>query len=132
MCLQFEDICLSCSETHCEGILSPSKTRSEAGSSVRETWGADLAAFIKRFRLLSKDELELALNTTSRDLLSQLSGRVSCVGCRRSVEELLLQLADSRHPTMDPLLVDAKASISINAEHLLAPEAVFALFYKYG
>ncbi|XP_025093068.1 gametogenetin-binding protein 2-like [Pomacea canaliculata] len=92
----------------------------------------EMECFRTKCQLLTKDELAVALLVTRKDLLSQLSQMVTCVGCRHSVERLFLQLVKSGHPAVDPLVITQHSELSIKHELLFDPRALFCLFYIHG
>ncbi|XP_063221976.1 gametogenetin-binding protein 2 isoform X2 [Bacillus rossius redtenbacheri] len=94
--------------------------------------GKELENFQCKFTVLSPEELESAFMVTFPDLMHVLSQTVPCVGCRRSVERLLEQLAKSGHPTLDPLVVSCDGVVSINAEHLRNPQLMCTLLHNHS
>lgn len=92
----------------------------------------ELDRFMSKCEVLSKDELAVALLVTSKDIFSQLSQTVTCVGCRRSVERLFHELAKSGHPAVEPLVITSHSELSINREQLFEPRALYCLFYIHG
>lgn len=111
MVLQFEDKCQDC-----EGHIKQK----------------ELERFISKAEVLTKDELAVALLVPSKDIFSQLSQTVTCVGCRRSVERLFSELAKSGHPAVEPLVITKHSELSIKREQLFDPRALYCLFYIHG
>lgn len=108
MIMALDDACLACSG----GIDSR----------------ADKSGFLKRYESLTKDELSVALMVNFDDLMGTLSGEVSCVGCRRSVEALLNKLYSSGDSALEPLVITDEGILSVGRDHLFSPQAVSNLF----
>lgn len=51
---------------------------------------------------------------TTGEVVSTLSGLVTCVGCRRSVETLYQTLAQSGDTALEPLTVSTDGVVSVN------------------
>lgn len=64
MVVQFEEKCVDCDNVY--GIKHK-----------------DLERFVKKFSILSNDELAVAMMVTTKDIMSLLAHTVPCVGCRR-------------------------------------------------
>jgi len=88
--------------------------------------------FLKKFQLLNEREVTEALTVESQEVLDALSQLVPCVGCRKSVERLYLQLADSGHLAVDPVLVTSESLLTLSTELLRQPKALSALFLLHG
>jgi hypothetical protein len=89
--------------------------------------GRELDVFSEKYKLLSKEELKHSLEVSTNEFNSVLSQTVDCVGCRRSVERLYLQLKISGHPTLDPIVINKQGVLSISNEKLKAPKDVCTL-----
>ena len=63
---------------------------------------------------LSKDEVVACLMVTTGEVVSTLSGLVSCVGCRRSVETLYQTLSHSCDTALEPLMVSPDGVVSLD------------------
>ena len=63
---------------------------------------------------LSKDEIVACLMVTTGEVVSTLSGLVTCVGCRRSVETLYQTLSQSGDTALEPLTVSTDGVVSVN------------------
>jgi len=111
MVMALDDFCMACGPT---GKKNPA---------------ADVEAFLRNYNCLDKDELAAALMVTLEDTLDVLSQNVNCVGCRRSVENLYHSLRDCDDDSaLDPLIVTKEGFMSINREHVDAPESLANLF----
>ena len=77
---------------------------------------------------LSKDEVCGSLMVTSCAILSTLSGLVTCVGCRRSVESLHQTLAHTGDTALEPLTIDTDGVVSVNREHIEVETSLANLF----
>ena len=65
---------------------------------------------------------------TSAEVTATLSGLVTCVGCRRSVETLYQTLSHSCDTALEPLIVSSDAVVSVNREHIGAETSLANLF----
>ncbi|XP_005102714.1 gametogenetin-binding protein 2 [Aplysia californica] len=92
----------------------------------------DLEIFINKFNSLSKDEVAIALLVSGKDIMSLLSHMVPCVGCRKSVERLFVQLQKSQHPALEPLVITPRGEMSVRHEYLFDPRSLFSLFHVHG
>ncbi|XP_050310131.1 gametogenetin-binding protein 2-like isoform X2 [Anthonomus grandis grandis] len=72
--------------------------------------------FSAKMGLLSQEEIEDSLVITRNELMEVLNQSVPCVGCRRSVERLYLQLLRLNHPTLDPIVVRTDGTITLRKE----------------
>lgn len=113
MVVQFSDKCVDC-----EKLLG-----------VKQK---DLEMFYNKFNSLSKDEIAVALLVPGRDILSLLSHMVPCVGCRKSVERLFVQLQKSQHPALEPLVITPRGELSVRHEYLFDSRSLFSLFHVHG
>jgi hypothetical protein len=64
MVVQFSDNCVDC-------------------ENVRGIKRKELEHFVKRFSMLTKDEIAVEMMVTSPDIMNMLAHIVPCVGCRR-------------------------------------------------
>lgn len=94
--------------------------------------GKALEEFIKKYNILSHDELKQSLAVTSVEFTAVLSQSVPCVGCRRSVERLFYQLMLSGYPTLDPVVITDKGVLTVADEKLVSPQAVCTLLHKHN
>ncbi|CAG7822902.1 unnamed protein product [Allacma fusca] len=88
----------------CDDSFLPSKT--------------ELEAFMKKYRLLSKEEVEDALQVVSSEFVAILNQMVPCVGCRRSAETLYQQVTDYGYSAFHPLVVDANGTLTLPKDKL--------------
>jgi len=114
MVMALDDFCMAC------GTVRPIGKKNSNG---------DVDVFLRNYNCLDKDELAAAFMVTLDDTLDVLSQNVNCVGCRRSVENLYHSLKDCDDDSaLDPLIVTKEGFISINREHVNAPESLANLF----
>lgn len=92
----------------------------------------DLELFTNKFNSLSKDEIAVALLVSAKDIMNLLSHQVPCVGCRKSVERLFVQLQKSQHPALEPLLITPRGEMSVRREYLFDSRSLFSLFHIHG
>lgn len=52
--------------------------------------------------------------------------------CSCSVEKLFIQLVETGHPALEPLVVTPSGILSIKHDYLFDPKAIYALFYVHG
>ncbi|CAH0554591.1 unnamed protein product [Brassicogethes aeneus] len=78
--------------------------------------GKELEEFACKWFILSKQELQNSLQINKNELMDVLNQNVPCVGCRRSVERLYIELLKYGHPTLDPLLVKSDGTITIKED----------------
>ncbi|EDV93236.1 gametogenetin-binding protein 2-like [Drosophila grimshawi] len=98
--------------------------------------GRELEEFSRKFNLLTEMERQQSLEIDSGGFISVLNQCVQCVGCRRRVERLFYQLAESGHRTLDPLELryDEKKKdcmLGITEEKLKTPQALGTLLYRH-
>jgi len=109
--MALEEFCLACGTDR----LGQSKSKQPE----------DVQALIKNYNSLDKDELSAALMVTWADMVSSVSQTISCVGCRRSVENLFHTLKESSDDcSIDPLLITKDGVMSINSQHMTDPTAL--------
>lgn len=113
MVVQFSDKCVDC----------------ERMCGIRQR---DLEQFTHKFNTLTKDEVAVALLVPGKDIINLLSHMVPCVGCRKSVERLFVQLQKSQHPALEPLVITPRGEMSIQHEYLFDPRSLFSLFHVHG
>ncbi|XP_049823669.1 gametogenetin-binding protein 2-like isoform X2 [Aethina tumida] len=83
--------------------------------------GRELEEFERKWRVLSMTELDNALHINKDELMHVLNQNVPCVGCRRSVERLYIELQKYGHPTLDPLIVTGDGIITIKKDKQDSP-----------
>jgi len=109
--MALEEFCLACGTDR----LGQSKSKQPE----------DVQALIRNYNSLDKDELSAALMVTWADMVSSVSQTISCVGCRRSVENLFHTLKESSDDcSIDPLLITKDGVMSINRQHMTDPTAL--------
>ncbi|EDW59293.1 gametogenetin-binding protein 2-like [Drosophila virilis] len=93
--------------------------------------GRELEEFSRKFNLLTETERNQSLVIDSSGFISVLNQCVQCVGCRRRVERLFYQLAESGHRTVDPLELRDNCTLGITEEKLKTPQALGTLLYRH-
>ncbi|EDW14371.1 gametogenetin-binding protein 2-like [Drosophila mojavensis] len=93
--------------------------------------GRELEEFSRKFNLLTETERKQSLVIDSTGFISVLNQCVQCVGCRRRVERLFYQLAESGHKTVDPLELRNNCTLGITEEKLKTPQALGTLLYRH-
>ncbi|XP_033108996.1 gametogenetin-binding protein 2-like isoform X2 [Anneissia japonica] len=90
--------------------------------------------FAKKMALLSRDELAAALLIPSKELLgSMVMENITCVGCRRSIEQMFKRLTDqSLVNALEPLVITARSELSLKPEFLYSPWNMHTLFNVQG
>jgi len=104
MIMAVDDYCMACEVDPC-------------GRGNRHLHNHDWCNFLRNYRSLNKDEVLASLKVTPEEVLTILTQQVTCVGCRRSVEELFLALTLSGDSALEPLIIDGDGVVSINKEH---------------
>jgi len=110
--IQFPDISLSCNTIH-----------------VKQK---EQEKFNKKLAVLSETELSAALVVHSQDLFSGVAQMVPCVGCRKSVERMFNQIAESDLESLDPLQITADHQLTVSEELLSKPKTLCGLFLRHG
>lgn len=94
--------------------------------------GKQLEEFMKKYNMLTKEEIKASFEVTCKDLLAILVQAEPCVGCRRSVERLFYDLMKSGHPALDPLLITADGLLSIKKEVLESPQQLCTILQGHS
>uniref|UniRef100_A0AAQ4RT01 Gametogenetin-binding protein 2 n=1 Tax=Gasterosteus aculeatus aculeatus TaxID=481459 RepID=A0AAQ4RT01_GASAC len=81
---------------------------------------------------LKRQDLNIAMMVTSREVYGALSQLVPCVGCRRSVERLFSHLVESGNPALEPLTVKPTGMLSVTKDCLADVKKLYTLFYVHG
>ncbi|CAG9585202.1 unnamed protein product [Danaus chrysippus] len=89
--------------------------------------GREYEEFMRKYRILTTDELKAALRVDASDIFNVLNQSIPCVGCRRSVERLFYQLCKSGHPTLDPLIITPDEIMSIKEDKITHPQSLATL-----
>ncbi|RVE48602.1 hypothetical protein evm_006791 [Chilo suppressalis] len=89
--------------------------------------GREYEEFMRKYRVLSTDELKAALRVDASDIFNVLNQSIPCVGCRRSVERLFYQLCKSGHPTLDPLILTSDEIMTIREDKIVHPQSLATL-----
>ncbi|XP_071946625.1 gametogenetin-binding protein 2-like [Antedon mediterranea] len=90
--------------------------------------------FAKKMDLLSRDELAATLLIPSKEVFSSmLVENITCVGCRRSIEQMFKQLKDQGLVSaLDPLVITTRSELSLNPSFLYSPWNMHSLFNVQG
>ncbi|KAL4714553.1 hypothetical protein ACJJTC_006599 [Scirpophaga incertulas] len=89
--------------------------------------GRDFEEFMRKYKVLSTEELKMALRVDASDIFNVLNQNIPCVGCRRSVERLFYQLCKSGHPTLDPLVLTPDEVMTIREDKIVHPQSLATL-----
>ncbi|KAL6099099.1 ggnbp2 [Pungitius sinensis] len=81
---------------------------------------------------LKRQDLNIAMMVTCREVYGALSQLVPCVGCRRSVERLFSHLVESGNPALEPLTVKPTGMLSVTRDCLADVKKLYTLFYVHG
>ncbi|XP_055381138.1 gametogenetin-binding protein 2-like [Condylostylus longicornis] len=92
--------------------------------------GKELDEFMRKYNILSYPELKNSLQVREKDILFVLRQNVQCVGCRRSVENLFLQLSESKYPTLDPLVI-SDGVLTLIEDKTKTPQLLGTVLYKH-
>lgn len=94
--------------------------------------GKELDEFIRKFNMLTKEEIKASFEVTCKDMLAILGQAVPCVGCRRSVERLFYALMKSGHPALDPLVITPEGLLSIKDDVLESPQLLCTMLQGHS
>ncbi|CAI6368629.1 unnamed protein product [Macrosiphum euphorbiae] len=86
-----------------------------------------LDSFVKKYRMLSKRELQDVLKVSIKEILDIMSESIDCVGCRRSAEKLFGEMAKLGQNALFPLVVVNNNFISIRYEFYDEERCMFNL-----
>ncbi|CAK1545204.1 unnamed protein product [Leptosia nina] len=89
--------------------------------------GREYEEFMRKYRILTTDELKSALRVDATDIFNVLNQSIPCVGCRRSVERLFYQLCKSGHPTLDPIILTPDEIMTIKEDKITHPQSLATL-----
>ncbi|XP_039746883.1 gametogenetin-binding protein 2-like [Pararge aegeria] len=89
--------------------------------------GREYEEFMRKYRILTTDELKSALRVDATDIFNVLNQSIPCVGCRRSVERLFYQLCKSGHPTLDPLIMNTDEIMTIREDKIIHSQSLATL-----
>ncbi|KPI91656.1 Gametogenetin-binding protein 2-like [Papilio xuthus] len=89
--------------------------------------GREYEEFMRKYRILSTEELKAALRVDASDIFNVLNQSIPCVGCRRSVERLFYQLCKSEHPTLDPLILTPDGTMTIREDKITHSQSLATL-----
>ncbi|XP_063531554.1 gametogenetin-binding protein 2-like [Cydia strobilella] len=89
--------------------------------------GREYEEFVRKYKVLTTEELKVALRVDASDIFNVLNQSIPCVGCRRSVERLFYQLSKSGHPTLDPLILGSDEIMTIREDKIIHPQSLATL-----
>jgi len=109
--MALDEFCLACGSDR-----MPHKTKQQP---------EDVQALLRDYDSLNKNEVSAGLKIRWEDMQSSVSQTISCVGCRRSVENHFQTLKDSSEDcSIDPLLISKDGIVSIKEDHITDPTAL--------
>ena len=117
-CFACGESCLAC-EDCCEA--------SEA-SNKDDRMCPDSSTFLRNLESLRKEERHACLRVTGSEIMTSLAQIVSCVGCRRSVENLHQNLQQSGGAALQPLAISQDGEVFVPKDHMATPDALARLF----
>uniref|UniRef100_A0A6B2EQ09 Gametogenetin-binding protein 2-like n=1 Tax=Phlebotomus kandelakii TaxID=1109342 RepID=A0A6B2EQ09_9DIPT len=94
--------------------------------------GRDLEEFLRKYAILTQDEFKQSLQVSGEEFTSVLSQSVPCVGCRRNVERLFMQMRQCEFPTLDPLVITASGVLTVADEKISTPVAICTLLHNHS
>uniref|UniRef100_A0A1L8DD53 Gametogenetin-binding protein 2-like n=1 Tax=Nyssomyia neivai TaxID=330878 RepID=A0A1L8DD53_9DIPT len=94
--------------------------------------GRDLEEFLRKYAILTEDEFKKSLQVSCEEFTSVLSQSVPCVGCRRNVERLYMQMRQCEFPTLDPLVITASGVLTVSDEKTAIPVAICTLLHNHN
>ncbi|XP_062501747.1 gametogenetin-binding protein 2-like [Corticium candelabrum] len=91
---------------------------------------AEIHRFCKcKYESLTADDLRTVVRVPEESVFDFLAGTVSCVGCRKSMEQLYGHLKESGLPALEPIRVTQSGELSLHQSYLSDPRKFYALFY---
>lgn len=96
-----------------------------------KTKHAVIDAFRQKCSVLNRDELAAALMVPSKEMFgSSLQDVVTCVGCRRSMEEMFTRLRDQNHiHVLEPLVITPNSELSVTSCTLYDFRMLYNILY---
>ncbi|XP_059615137.1 gametogenetin-binding protein 2-like [Phlebotomus argentipes] len=94
--------------------------------------GRDLEEFLRKYAILTQDEFKRSLQVSCEEFTSVLSQSVPCVGCRRNVERLFMQMRQCEFPTLDPLVITSSGVLTVAEEKVATPVAICTLLHNHS
>ncbi|XP_012529063.1 gametogenetin-binding protein 2-like isoform X2 [Monomorium pharaonis] len=94
--------------------------------------GKQLEEFMKKFAVLTVEEIKTSLEVTCKKIIDILNEAEPCVGCRRSVERLFYDLMKSGHPALDPLVITRNGVLSVKDDVLKSPQQLCTLLHGHS
>uniref|UniRef100_A0A8D8S9N0 Gametogenetin-binding protein 2 n=1 Tax=Cacopsylla melanoneura TaxID=428564 RepID=A0A8D8S9N0_9HEMI len=94
--------------------------------------GRQLDEFMKKFTVLSRDELTQAFQVTYRHCSDILDQTIPCIGCRKSVERVFFDLSQSGYPALSPLVITQDGVLTIQQDYLAWPNHLCSLLHGHS
>uniref|UniRef100_A0A8D8PTR8 Gametogenetin-binding protein 2 n=1 Tax=Cacopsylla melanoneura TaxID=428564 RepID=A0A8D8PTR8_9HEMI len=94
--------------------------------------GRQLDEFMKKFTVLSRDELTQAFQVTYRHCSDILDQTIPCIGCRKSVERVFYDLSQSGYPALSPLVITQDGVLTIQQDYLAWPNHLCSLLHGHS
>uniref|UniRef100_A0A1B0CHH4 Uncharacterized protein n=1 Tax=Lutzomyia longipalpis TaxID=7200 RepID=A0A1B0CHH4_LUTLO len=94
--------------------------------------GRDLEEFLRKYAILTQEEFKKSLQVSCDEFTAVLSQSVPCVGCRRNVERLFMQMKQCEFPTLDPLVITASGVLTVSDEKAATPVAICTLLHNHN
>uniref|UniRef100_H2ZF83 Gametogenetin-binding protein 2 n=1 Tax=Ciona savignyi TaxID=51511 RepID=H2ZF83_CIOSA len=88
----------------------------------------DYADFLRKYNSLDKRLLE-SCGVSERDLFVALSQLITCVGCRRAVEQLFQEVQKSSHSVYETITVTSNGWLGISPSFRDNPKKLYHLFH---
>ncbi|ESO11604.1 hypothetical protein HELRODRAFT_71366 [Helobdella robusta] len=91
----------------------------------------DYNRFVQKFKLFNREELTKLLKVSCKEIMAELAQHMPCVGCRRCVEAMFLQLTSNQHKALEPLeFIDN--FLTVQLQTMLYSKELFTLFCAQG
>ncbi|CAF0955399.1 unnamed protein product, partial [Didymodactylos carnosus] len=88
--------------------------------------------FLQRYQTLTHDEILETFCVPSSQLHSVVANSVTCIGCRKSIENFLKSIIQYRHPALEPLCVTEQGTLTLKETYCLDPQNIYTLLYVNG
>ena len=119
--------CLTCGEP-CLVLCEDCCKASVEANAEDKRQCPDSSSFLRSLKSLPKDERHTYLRASRSEVKATLSQLVSCVGCRRSVENLHQALQKSEGAALHPLAISQDGDVFVPKNHLETPDSLARLF----
>ncbi|KAL1451783.1 hypothetical protein WDU94_006129 [Cyamophila willieti] len=94
--------------------------------------GRQLEEFMKKFTVLSRDEVMQAFQVTYKHCSDILDQTIPCIGCRKSVERVFTDLSQSGYPALSPLVITQDGVLTIQQDYLTWPNHLCSLLHGHS